>query len=153
MPSIHEFIAQAPIFEGLDSAQLDVIAACAESQSVAARTLVSRQGEAADHFFLMVDGTIALQVESPGSGPVRLLTLAQPEVVGWAWLFAPYRWQLDVRAITDCDLIVVDGSRLREQCEADHDFGYALVTRFGADAVIRMKDAWYQLINLTVRQD
>jgi CRP/FNR family cyclic AMP-dependent transcriptional regulator len=84
---------------------------------------------------------------------VRLLTLDQPDVVGWSWLFAPDRWILDVRAVTDCRLIAVDGARLRGECEADHDLGYELVTRFGADAVAMMKDTWYQLINLTVRQD
>jgi CRP/FNR family cyclic AMP-dependent transcriptional regulator len=153
MPGIYEFVAKAPIFEGLDSAQLELIAACAEHKRVPAGTLVSRQGEAADRFFIIGEGTIALQVESPGSGPVQLLTLDQPEVVGWSWLFAPYRWLLDVRAVTDCHLITVDGIRLRGECDADHDLGYELVTRFGADAVVMTKDTWYQLINLTVPQD
>jgi CRP/FNR family transcriptional regulator, cyclic AMP receptor protein len=153
MPGIYEFVAKAPIFKGLDSAQLELIAACAGDERVPAGTLVGRQGEAADRFFIIGEGTIALQVESPGSGPVRLLTLDQPEVVGWSWLFAPYRWMLDVRAVTDCHLITVDGIRLRGECDADHDLGYELVTRFGAAAVVMTKDTWYQLINLTVRQD
>jgi CRP/FNR family cyclic AMP-dependent transcriptional regulator len=153
MPSIYESIAMAPILEGLSSEQLEYIAAGADELTVAAGTLVLAQGEAAERFFLIRDGSMVLELESPGSGAVRLLTLHEGDVVGWSWLFAPYLWETDGRAVTDCRLIAIDGVRLRERFEADPRLGYAVASRFGADALMRAKDSWYQILNLTVRDD
>jgi CRP-like cAMP-binding protein len=151
MPSIYESIAKAPIFEGLQPDQIESVAAGAQELMVPAGKLVIGRGEAAEHFFLVGEGTIALEVESPGSGAVRVLTLHESDVVGWSWLFTPYRWEVDARTVTDCQLIALDGIRLREQCDADRRLGYEIATRFGADALRRMKDSWYQIIDLTVR--
>jgi CRP/FNR family transcriptional regulator, cyclic AMP receptor protein len=151
MPSIYESIAKAPIFEGLEDGQLESMASGAEALGVPAGNLVISRGEAAERFFLVGEGTIAMEVESPGSGAVRVLTLHESDVFGWSWLFSPYRWEVDARAVTDCHLIAVDGVRLREQCDADRLFGYEIATRFGADALQRMKDSWYQILELTVR--
>jgi hypothetical protein len=74
MPTIYESIAKAPIVQGLDSEQLAFIAVGAEELTVAAGTLVLTQGEAAERFFLICDGSVALEIESPGSGAVRFLT-------------------------------------------------------------------------------
>jgi CRP-like cAMP-binding protein len=151
MPSIYESIAKAPIFEGLEEGQLVSVAADAEELRVPAGKLVISRGEAAERFYLVGQGTIALEVESPGSGTIRVLTLHESDVVGWSWLFTPYRWEVDARTVTACDLIAVNGVRLREQCDADRRLGYEIATRFGADALQRMKDSWYQIIDLTVR--
>jgi CRP/FNR family transcriptional regulator, cyclic AMP receptor protein len=151
MTSIYESIANAPIFEGLDPHQLEFIAFGAEELTVAAGTLVLMQGEAADHCFLICDGVVALELNSPGSGALRFLTLHEPDVVGWSWLFAPYRWDADGRAVTDCRLIAIDGVRLRDRCETDHRLGHAIAARFGGDALLRAKDSWYQIFDLTVR--
>jgi CRP/FNR family cyclic AMP-dependent transcriptional regulator len=151
MPIIYESIAKAPIFQGLDSEQLAFIAVGAEELTVAAGTLVLTQGEAAERFFLICDGSVALEIESPGSGAVRVLTFHEADVVGWSWLFAPYRWEPDGRAVTECRLITIDGVRLRERFEIDHRLGYAVAARFGADALLRARDGWYQILDLTVR--
>jgi CRP-like cAMP-binding protein len=151
MPSVYESIAAAPIFEGLESEQLEFIAGGAEEVTVTAGSLVLTQGETAERFFLIRDGVVVLEVDSPGSGAVRLLTLHEGDVVGWSWLFAPYRWEADGRAVTDCRLIAIDGVRIRERFDADPRLAYAVAARFGADALQRARDSWYQIIDLTVR--
>jgi len=151
MPSIYESIATAPVFDGLDSEQLEFIATGAEELIVTAGTLVLTQGDAAERCFVICDGTIALEIESPGSGAVRFLTLHEGDVVGWSWLFAPFRWEADGRAVTDCRLIAIDGVRLRERFEIDQRLGYAVAARIGADALLRATDSWYQILDLTVR--
>jgi CRP/FNR family transcriptional regulator, cyclic AMP receptor protein len=151
MASAYESLAQAPIFEGLDAEQLGFIAAGAEELTVTAGTLVLTQGEAAERFFLIRDGVVALEIDAPGPGAVRLLTLHEADVVGWSWLYAPYRWEADGRAVTDCRLIAIDGVRIRERFDGDPRLAHAVTARFGADALQRARDSWYQIIDLTVR--
>ena len=51
------------------------------------------------------------------------------EVLGWSWLFPPYYWHFDARAVEDTDAVFFYGTPLREECEADHDLGYEMVKR------------------------
>ncbi len=70
----------------------------------------------------------------PGAGPLVIETLHAGEVVGWSWLFEPYRWQFDARAQRADRGVAFDGACLRGKCEADHELGYQLMRRFAASA-------------------
>jgi CRP-like cAMP-binding protein len=52
------------------------------------------------------------------------------DVVGWAWLFPPYRWYFNGRAVEPTRAIVLDGLCLRRKCEQDPDLGYEFMKRF-----------------------
>lgn len=41
----------------------------------------------------------------------------------------PYRWQFSARVIEPVQVIILDGTYLREACDEDHDFGYELAKR------------------------
>ena len=58
-------------------------------------------------------------------------TIDAGEVVGWSWLFPPYRWHFDARAVdADVRAIAFDGACLRGKCEDDPALGYELMKRF-----------------------
>ena len=71
-------------------------------------------------------GTVVLETYSPGRGPVTIETLESGEVLGWSWLFSPYRWHLDARALTPVHATEFDATCLRTKCERDPAFGYEL---------------------------
>jgi CRP-like cAMP-binding protein len=146
--TLDQLIAQAPMFAGLESAQLELIAGCARNEHVDAQTLLMREGDPADRFFLIRRGVVALEVNAPGRGPLVIETLDPGDMVGWSWLFAPYRWQLDGRALESCELIAFDGVCLRGKCEADHELGYQLMSRFAANLVERLQATRLQLLDV-----
>jgi CRP/FNR family cyclic AMP-dependent transcriptional regulator len=148
MRMIDELIADTPTFFGLEPAHLGLIAGCARNEHVAAGTLLMREGDAADRFFLIRHGAVALEVDAPGRGPMRIQTLHEGEVVGWSWLFAPFRWHVDGRALETCRLVAFDGACLRGKCEADHDLGYELMRRFAAVVIDRLQGSQLQLLDL-----
>ena len=106
-----------------------------------------REGEPAERFFLIRRGTVALEVQAPGR-TLTIETLAAWDPVGLSWLFAPYRWQLDARALEPCDLIGFDGACLRGKCDADHDLGFELMRRFAENLVERLQATRLQLLDV-----
>jgi CRP/FNR family transcriptional regulator, cyclic AMP receptor protein len=148
MQSIDELVDKAPVFAGLGDAQLALIAGCARNTRVPAGELLFRSGDPADRFFLIRKGRIALEVYAAGRRPIIVETLEDGEVVGWSWLFAPYRWQLDARAQLASSLIEFDGACLRGKCDADHELGYQLMSRFAAIVVDRLQATRVQLLDL-----
>jgi CRP-like cAMP-binding protein len=141
-------ITNSPIFAGLEHSQLDLIAGCARNAHVPGDTLLLREGEPADVFYLIRRGRVALEVNAPARGTLLIETLHPGDAVGWSWLFAPYRWQLDGRTTESSELIAFDGACLRGKCEQDHELGYELMKRFAANLVDRLQATRMQLLDV-----
>ncbi len=148
MRTLEELIADAPLFEGLSAAHLRLIAGCGANEHFAAGAELFREGAPADRFFLIREGAVALEVEAPGRGRLVIETLHPGEVVGWSWLFEPYRWQFDARARELTRVVGFDGVCLRGKCEADHELGYQLMRRFAASVIERLQATRLQLLDV-----
>jgi CRP/FNR family transcriptional regulator, cyclic AMP receptor protein len=151
MEGIDELIGAAPLFEGLRPDHLAVIAGCGQNMHAPAGSMLLREGEAADRFFLIRRGSVSLEVHAPGHGALRIETLHSGDFVGLSWLFPPYRWRLDGRALEPCELVAFDGACLRDKCEADHELGYGLMRRFVANAAERLQATRLQLLDVYSR--
>jgi len=148
MQTIDELIAHAEVFSGLERSQLELIAGCARNQHFNPGALLLREGEPADTFFLIRSGMVALEIHAPGRGSLLIETLQDGDVVGWSWLFAPYRWQMDGRAVKPCSVVAFDGACLRGKSEEDHELGYQLMKRFAANLVDRLQATRFQLLDV-----
>jgi len=148
MPTIEDLIAQASVFAGMAPEHLELIARCGQDDDVEAGAFLFHEGEPAQRCYLIRSGTVALEVQAPGRGQLRIETLSQGEVVGWSWLFAPYRWALDARALEPTTMVAFDAACLRGKAEADHELGYELMRRFAAVIVDRLQATRLQLLDV-----
>ncbi len=148
MRGLEELIADSPVFAGLPERHLAVIAGCAHNDHFAAGARVFDEGEPADRFFLIRKGAIALETHAPGRGALVIETLHRGDVVGWSWLFEPYRWQFDGRARETTRVVSFDGACLRGKCDSDHELGYQLMRRFAASLIERLQATRLQLLDV-----
>jgi len=147
MQTLEPILAQHPFFRDLDPAYRQFIVECAGNVRFQAGEYLCHEGEAANQFYLIRQGRVALQIFVPGKGPNTFLTVEAGEVLGWSWLFPPYRWQFDVRAVELTRAIGFDGQCLRTKCEADHALGYALMQRCARIMTERLQAARLQLLD------
>lgn len=129
METLEQILAEHPFLKGLPSSHLHFVAECASKVEFDSETHLFHEGKAADQFYLIQKGQVALGTFIPGRGFIIIQTLDKGEIVGWSWLVPSYEWRFDARTITPVQAIVIDGKRLRERCEADHDFGYEILKR------------------------
>ena len=148
MRTLEDLIAATQVFAALDDRLLQLVAGCGVNAHVPAGAHLFREGAPAEQFFLIRNGTVALEVVTPGRGAVVIETLHPGDIVGWSWLFAPYRWQFDGRAVAPTRMIAFDGLCLRGKCDADHELGYQLMRRFAAVAVERLQATRLQLLDV-----
>lgn len=125
-----EYLQSQKVFSVLDTEQLGVLADHAEEQSVAAGELLFSQTEAAEHFYLVLGGSIEVAVPAIMGPALVVQTLGKDDVLGWSWLIPPYKWVFDAKAREDSRVICFDGKSLLKHCEAHNDFGYALMKLF-----------------------
>lgn len=146
--SIAELLAGVPFLSGLDSERLDLLAGCAGNVHFDEGTHLFREGDEADTFYVIRHGSVAVETFVPARGPVTIETVDAGEVLGWSWLFAPYRWHFDARALSSVRATGFDGACLRGKCEADPALGYELMGRFTQVLIERLQ--WTRLRLLDV---
>lgn len=137
----HEF------FAGLDPRYLALLAGCATNVVFPDGAFLFREGTAAEKFFLVTGGTVALEIAAPGR-VVTVQTLGEGEVAGFSWLMGPHRWQFDGRAVTRVRAIEMDGACLRAKCEADPRLGFDLMQRFARLATRRLQATRLQILDV-----
>lgn len=148
MRTLDELLAEAPVFAGLPPDALTLIAGCAKNVGFTEDALLFREGEQADTFYVVRRGRVALELHTPERGGLVIETIEPHEVVGWSWLFEPYRWHFDARADTPVRAIAFDGACLRGKCEDDPVLGYELMRRFAQVAIDRLQHARLRLLDV-----
>jgi CRP/FNR family transcriptional regulator, cyclic AMP receptor protein len=147
MKTLDNVLAEHPFFQGLASEYLELMRGCATNASYATDAYIFREGEPATHFYVVRRGKVAVEIAAAQLGIITIETIDAGEVLGWSWLFAPYRWHFSARAVDPTGITMLDGTCLREKCENDHDFGYELVKRTAGIIIERLQATRMQLID------
>ncbi|HET7442735.1 MAG TPA: cyclic nucleotide-binding domain-containing protein [Terriglobales bacterium] len=148
METLEAILAKHPFFDRLEQRHLDLLVGCASNVRVDAGQFILREGEEANHFYLIRHGKVALEIFAGHRGPITVETLEDGDIVGWSWLFPPYRWRFDARAVEITRAIALDGKCLRTKSEQDHDLGYELLKRFARIVEERLQATRLQLLDV-----
>jgi CRP-like cAMP-binding protein len=143
-----EVLREHPLFAGLESAYVELLAGCGRNVVFHAGDEIARQGTAADSFYLIRHGHVAVQIALPGRGAVTVDTLGEGDVVGWSWLLPPYEWQFDVEAVELTRGVVFDVRCVRDKFDTDPRLGFDLLRRFAAVIVDRLQMTRLRLIDV-----
>jgi CRP-like cAMP-binding protein len=145
---IDALLAEHPFFKHFSPQYRTLIAGCAKNVHFNAGELFVKTGEPANQFFAIRHGRASIEIHSAERGPLMLQTVEPGDIVGWSWLFPPYRWKYDVRAMEDVRAISFDGECLRGKCERDPAMGYDFMKRFAQVFMERLESARLQLLDL-----
>jgi CRP/FNR family transcriptional regulator, cyclic AMP receptor protein len=146
--TVADAVAGCSVFDGLPDRYLDLIAGCARFERFGAGVAVFLEGGPADHFYVVREGRVTLEVYSPERGRIVVQTLGPGDALGWSWLFPPYRWHLDAMTYEPVAAIAFDGACLRGKCFVDHELGYQLMSRFGEVMLQRLQATRLQLLDV-----
>lgn len=148
MEGLEHIVSEHPFFAGLEQQYCDLLAGCARNVRFEAGSYLFHEGDAADEFYLIRHGHVALQMDAPGRGALTFQTLGPGEIVGVSWLVAPYRWSYDARAVELTRAIGMDAKCLRGKCDDDHSLGYALFQRFIPIVAERLQATRLQMLDV-----
>jgi CRP/FNR family transcriptional regulator, cyclic AMP receptor protein len=148
METLEGLIAEHPFFKGMEMPHLKLLVSCASNVRFEPGQFVFREGAEANQFYLIRHGRVTLEIHAPPRGSIIIQTLGEGDVLGWSWLFPPYRWKFSAKAIESTRAIALDGKCLRGKSEEDHDLGYELQKRFARVIQERLQATRLQLINV-----
>ena len=142
-------IAQQPFFKGLSEPHLRLLTESAMVTEFKAAQWIYRQGDPANRFYLILDGKVLIESEVKERDMIPIRTLGPGDNLAWAWLFPPYYMHFSACATEPTRAIFFYGTRLREQCEANHELGYQLMKRIAEVVVHNLNATQQRLLECT----
>src|SRR5438477_3742086 len=124
-----EALASHPFLHGMPRDHLAVLAGTARDVTFPVRHRLFEDGGSATRFWLIQSGHVALDLHVPGQGRMKIDTIGMCELLGWSWLFPPYRWAFGAVAATQVEAFEFDGRAMRARCQDDPVLGYDLTQR------------------------
>jgi CRP-like cAMP-binding protein len=147
--SVEKIISTHPFLTGMSPHQLRLLSDCAMPAQFTTNELIFREGDPANRFYLLQTGRVALESQVQGKPKALIQTIGAGDVLGWSWLFPPYFWHFDARALEPTDAVFIYGTPLREECESDHELGYELMKRMAAVMMRRLQATRWKLLGAT----
>jgi CRP/FNR family transcriptional regulator, cyclic AMP receptor protein len=145
--ALEKQIAAHPLLRGMKSQHVKVLAACAMLAQFKEGELIFREGDPANRFYLLEEGKVSLESPAKDEASITIQMIGVGDVLGWSWLFPPYYWHFDARALESVKAIFFYGTWLREYCEQDHDLGYELMKRMAEVVIRRLQATREQLLD------
>jgi CRP/FNR family transcriptional regulator, cyclic AMP receptor protein len=147
LTTVHDLLAAHPFLSGLTEERLAKLSTWARRSPFHAGARVFLEGTHADRFWLIRDGRVRLAARMPGRGDVEIEILGPDAVLGWSWLFAPYRWHFGAVAVEPTLTVELDGAGVRRLCDDDPVLGYDLYQRFMRVVVERLQATRARLLD------
>ncbi|MER7274830.1 cyclic nucleotide-binding domain-containing protein [Dactylosporangium sp. NPDC000244] len=148
MMTTYDILVAHPFLAGLPPGHVERLSRWARPAPFRAGTRIFEENGRAKRFWLIREGCVHLDIRVPGRGDAVIETIGPGTVLGWSWMFPPYRWHFGAVAVDQVLSIAVDGAGVRALCDADPDLGYELTKRFMAVVVERMQATRIRLLDL-----
>jgi CRP-like cAMP-binding protein len=145
---LESILAEHPFFRELPAEYVKLLAGCSSNVRFDEGAFLFREGEEADRFYVIREGTVALELYSPGKGPLVIETIHEGGIVGWSWLIPPNQWKFDGVASTSVRALAFDGICLRKKCEEDPVLGFKLLKQVASDMGHTLDSARVRLLDM-----
>jgi CRP-like cAMP-binding protein len=139
-------LAEQPFLKGMSTRQLEILVENSMMAEFKTDERIIYEGGPANRFYLILQGRVDLESPVMGGDGIHIQTLGAGDVLGWSWLYPPYLWHFDARAVTPVTAIFFYGTRLRELCEENHDLGYELMKRVSEILIRRLQATRRELV-------
>lgn len=111
-------------------------------------TLIFREGETHEGFYVICSGHVVLEMSVPGRGLTRILTVRSGEPLGWSSLLGDGRMTTNAIAIEPTQAVAMTGTDLRRLCEVDHEVGFHVMRQVSGALTQRLLATRLQLLDL-----
>jgi CRP/FNR family transcriptional regulator, cyclic AMP receptor protein len=148
MENLKAALAAHPFFQGMSPQHLAVVAECGRRLQFKAGDFLCREAEEALDFYVILNGSVSVEIFSARRGPLTTATVEEGEVLGWLWFDKPFHWHLDARARQVTRTVALDVGKLRRRCEENHDLGYEFMKRYAHHLAVQFRITKLQLVDM-----
>jgi CRP/FNR family transcriptional regulator, cyclic AMP receptor protein len=146
--SLNTLVAEHPFLANFSPDFCDFLTGCAMVRRFASKQRVFEEGGEADHFYLIVTGSVLLETSVPEDGLVPIQSLGAGDALGLSWLFPPSRWQFSATTTAPTEVISFAAEAIRGKAAHDLEFSNELLTRVARTILQRLQATRRELVEL-----
>jgi len=143
---IETLVMAHPFLARMSTHHIELLASCASLRQFQEGEVIFRAGQPANCFYLIESGSVAIEGSVFEHGAISTDTLSAGEPLGWSWLFPPFLWHYDARAIEATTALFFAGAILHQACKEDLTLGHELFKRMSEVMVRRLQASRAKLI-------
>ncbi len=144
--NIQARVAAHPFLSGMSAHHVELLGSCAALMQFEEGQVIFRAGQPANGFYLIESGTVAIEGSVFEHGSITTDILSAGDPLGWSWLFPPYLWHYDARAIKGTTALFFDKATLQQHFSEDLTLAHELFKRMSEVMVRRLQSSRAQLI-------
>lgn len=110
--------------------------------------VVFREGDAAVDVYLIVSGTVSLDISAPGVGSRRILTVGEGELLGWSPILHRAHLTATARTLTPTRAVKISAKQLLTLCEHSPRFGFEFMRRTAVALAGRLSATRMQMLDV-----
>jgi CRP-like cAMP-binding protein len=148
MKDLKDAIGDFEFFQGLPLYAMEYLSSCAQRQVWPVQSYLAEEGAAAKFFYAVEGGRLSIEIHRPGLGRHVIQTLGKGQVAGWSWLFPPYLWTFDIRALSPVTVLAFQGDCLLKLGSEHPDVGYIMMRRMAQVIAKRLQATRIQLLDV-----
>lgn len=115
------------LLTALPQAQRERLMELAKEVSFPEDSRIFEAGGTADRFWVVRSGAVSLDQEVTPQQRVTVASLGAGDLLGWSWLFPPYRWDFGAEAFSAVRAYEFDAAAVLALCVEDPLLGLSLV--------------------------
>jgi CRP-like cAMP-binding protein len=146
--SLARALAAAWLTRDLSPELREELAALGRLETLPANAALTREGEPTEDCAIVLQGRVALRMRVPERGMVTILTVEPGDIVGWSAIVPPYRATSTAVTLTQVDVALFDGRRLREHLEGSQQLAASLYPLVLRAVARRLEGTRLQLLDL-----
>jgi CRP/FNR family transcriptional regulator, cyclic AMP receptor protein len=134
-------VAAHPFLLGMSEQHIRLLADCALLTRFQPGQRIFEAGQRANRFYLIETGEVGIEASIAERPAVAIDVVKAGDLLGWSWMFPPFVWHFDARALLPTTAIFFYGTVLSEYCEKNSALGYELFKRMSAVMLRRLQAA------------
>lgn len=132
----------------MDPRSLDRLLSLGTERTYPAGTALITVDQPAEEFYIITSGKVQVGLRRTGRDGIVIQTLGPGEMAGLSWYAPPYRWNWDVTAAVDTDVLALEAAEVREVCDQDAGFRAAILKVIVTEMHQRLVHTRLQLLDV-----
>ena len=145
-------LAQIPLFSDLDGDELDTLAGHAEALSCDKGNYLFREGDKADHLYLLVSGLVQLTAKGPEGQQTVIEILYPGDAFIMAAVFAQKRFLMSAEVVKKAQVIRIPAEDLISLIRGGGDFGLRMMASLSTQFRTMVRQVKNQRLRTTAQR-
>lgn len=125
----YEFLQKSEAFNLLEEPECKAVADLAEERDVKAGTIIGKEGDKGEEFYLVIQGQLEISINAALTepAPITIATLGPGHISGWSSMYKDGKLTGTIRASKDTKLLVWNALDLHEFLLRNCGMGYRIL--------------------------